>query len=69
MLAPHVPAPHPYPAVDTGGSVLTYDPVWRFPNASAPSNTITASAVDLLVYNVRSATTIDAVLLKGFGRT
>ena len=53
----------------TGGSVLTYDPVWRFPNASAPSNTITASAVDLLVYNVRSATTIDAVLLKGFGRT
>ena len=53
----------------TGGAVLTYNNAWRFPDASAPSNTITASAVDLLVYNVRSATTIDTVLLKGFGRT
>ena len=53
----------------TGGAVLTYNDAWRFPAASAPSNTLTSSAVDLLVYNVRSATTIDTVLLKGFGRT
>ena len=48
---------------------VAFGNAWRFPDASAPSNSLTVSAVDLLVYNVRSATTIDAVLLKGFGRT
>ena len=53
----------------TGGAVLTYNAAWRFPDASAPSNSTAVSAVDLLVYNVRSAATIDSVLIKGFGRT
>ena len=53
----------------SGNHTVAFGNAWRFPEASAPSNSLTVSAVDLLVYNVRSAATIDSVLIKGFGRT
>ena len=50
----------------TGGRTLSYNAVWKFPSGSAPAATSTSAGVDLLVYNARSATTIDAVMLKDF---
>jgi hypothetical protein len=52
----------------SGNHTVAFGNAWRFPEASAPSNSTSVSAVDLVVYNVRSATTIDAVMLKSFGR-
>ena len=52
----------------TGSRTLSYNAAWRFPAGSVPVATTTASAVDLVVYNTRSATTIDAVMLKNFTR-
>ena len=52
----------------SGAHTVAFGNAWRFPEASAPSNSTSVSAVDLVVYNVRSATTIDAVMLKSFGR-
>ena len=52
----------------TGSRTLSYNAAWRFPAGSVPVATTTASAVDLIVYNTRSATTIDAVKLKNFTR-
>ena len=52
----------------TGSRTLSYNTAWRFPAGSVPVATTTASAVDLVVYNTRSATTIDAVMLKNFTR-
>ena len=52
----------------SGAHTIAFGNAWRFPEASAPSNSTSVSAVDLVVYNVRSATTIDAVMLKSFGR-
>ncbi len=51
----------------SGSHTATFGTAWKFPNASAPSLSTSVSSVDLLVFNVRSATTIDAALLKGFG--
>ena len=53
----------------SGSHTVAFGNAWRFPEASAPSNSTSVSSVDLVVYNVRSATTIDAVMLKSFGRT
>ena len=53
----------------SGNHTVAFGNAWRFPEASAPSNSTSVSSVDLVVYNVRSATTIDAVMLKSFGRT
>jgi len=50
----------------TGSRTLSYNAVWKFPSGSAPVATTTSGAVDLIVYNTRSATTIDAVMLKDF---
>tara|TARA_R100000808_G_C2153951_1_gene164659 strand:- start:4875 stop:6008 length:1134 start_codon:yes stop_codon:yes gene_type:complete len=52
----------------SGAHTVAFGNAWRFPEASAPSNSTSVSAVDLVVYNVRSATTIDAIMLKSFGR-
>ena len=52
----------------TGSRTLSYNAAWRFPAGSVPVATTTASAVDLIVYNTRSATTIDAVMLNNFTR-
>ena len=52
----------------TGSRTLSYNTVWKFPGGSVPAATTTASAVDMLVYNVRSAATIDTVMLKDFKR-
>ena len=52
----------------TGNRTLSYNTVWKFPGGSVPAATSTSGAVDMLVYNVRSAATIDAVMLKDFKR-
>ena len=52
----------------TGNRTLSYNTVWKFPGGSVPAATSTSGAVDMLVYNVRSAATIDTVMLKDFKR-
>jgi len=52
----------------TGGRTLSYNAVWQFVSGVAPTATSTTSAVDLLVYSARSATVIDAVMIKNFTR-
>ena len=52
----------------TGGRTLSYNTVYKFVSGVAPTATSTTSAVDLLIYSARSATTIDAVMLKNFTR-
>ena len=52
----------------SGAHAATYGSAWKFVGTSVPNLSTAVSAVDLLVYNVRSATTIDSVLLKNFGR-
>ena len=52
----------------TGSRTLSYNNAWRFPSGSVPTATTDASAIDLVVFNTRSATTIDAVMLKDFKR-
>jgi len=51
----------------TGSRTLAYSSYWDFPNATAPTLTTTASAVDVLVYTVRSSTSIAAQLLTNIG--
>jgi hypothetical protein len=52
----------------TGDRTLSYNAAWRFSEGSVPVATTAASAVDLLIYTARSATTIDAVMLLDFKR-
>ena len=52
----------------TGSRTLGYNAAWQFVSAAAPTLSTGASDVDILVYLARSATTIDAVLLKNFDR-
>ena len=51
----------------TGGQTLSYGSFWKFPANTAPALTSTASAVDALVYSVRSSTsiTVQAILNVG----
>ena len=44
----------------TGGRALTFDSYWDFTGGTAPNNTTTASASDVLVYYVTSSTKITA---------
>jgi hypothetical protein len=44
----------------TGSRTLAYGSNWKFPNGTAPTLTTTASAVDVLVYQVESASRITA---------
>jgi hypothetical protein len=52
----------------TGSRTLAYNAVWQFVSATVPTLSTGAGDVDMLVYMTRSATTIDAVLLKNFDR-
>ena len=52
----------------TGSRTLGYNTVWQFVCATVPVLSTGANDVDMLVYMARSATTIDAVLLKNFDR-
>ncbi len=44
----------------TGSRTLAYSSYWDFPSQTAPTLTTTANAVDVLVYTVRSSTSIAA---------
>ena len=52
----------------TGSRTLGYNTVFQFVSATVPTLSTGAGDVDMLVYMARSATTIDAVLLKNFDR-
>ena len=52
----------------TGSRTLSYNTAWQFVSAAAPTLSTGASDVDMLVFSARSATTVDAVLLKNFDR-
>jgi len=53
----------------TGSRTLSYNTVYQFPNASVPTLSTSANAVDALFYSVRTATKVDAILVKDFNRT
>ena len=50
----------------TGSRTLTYPTQWKYSGGTAPTLTTTAGAVDVLVYNVRSATLIDVLFASDF---
>ena len=50
----------------TGSRTLAYNGVYQFVSGASPTLSTGASDVDILVYSTRSATTIDAALLKNF---
>jgi len=50
----------------TGSRTASFGSYWDFPSGTAPTLTTTASAVDLLVYVVRTTTSIHATLLTNF---
>ena len=50
----------------TGGRTLSYNSAWQFVSGSAPTMDTSAGAQSILVYSVRSATTIDAVMIHDF---
>jgi len=52
----------------TGSRTLSYNTVWQFVSATVPTLSTGAGDVDMLIYMTRSASTIDAVLLKNFDR-
>ena len=51
----------------TGSRTLTFGSYWKFPGNTAPTLTTTASAVDAIVYSVRSTTSITAQALLNVG--
>ncbi len=52
----------------TGSRTLGYNTAWQFVSATVPTLSTGAGDVDILCYIARSATTIDAALLKDFDR-
>lgn len=50
----------------TGSRTLAYNGVYQFVSGTAPTLSTGAADVDILMYTTRSATTVDAVLLKNF---
>ena len=52
----------------SGSKTLAYNAAWQFVSAAVPTLSTGASDVDILCYVARSASTIDAVLLKNFDR-
>jgi hypothetical protein len=50
----------------TGSRTLAYNSAYQFVSGTAPTLSTGASDVDILVFTTRSATTIDAALLKNF---
>jgi len=53
----------------TGSRTLSYNTVFQFPGASVPTLSTSANAVDALFYSVRTATKVDAILVKNFNRS
>ena len=53
----------------TGSRTLSYNTVFQFPSASVPTLSTSANAVDTLFYAVRTATKVDAILVKNFNRS
>ena len=53
----------------TGSRTLSYNTVFQFPGASVPTLSTSANAVDTLFYAVRTATKVDAILVKNFNRS
>jgi hypothetical protein len=53
----------------TGGRTLSWGSYWKFPSATAPTLTTTASAVDRVDYIVESNTSIQAVWTGAYGAT
>ena len=51
----------------TGSRTLAYGSYWKFPSGTAPTLTTTASAVDALVYTVRSSTSITVTSILNIG--
>jgi hypothetical protein len=51
----------------TGSRTLAYGSYWKFADATAPTLTTTADAVDVLVYYVESSTRITASLINNVG--
>lgn len=51
----------------TGGRTLAYGSFWDFPGAAAPVLTTIPNAVDVLVYSVRSSTSIATQLISNIG--
>ena len=51
----------------TGSRTLAYGTYWKFPAATAPTLTTTASATDALVYTVRTSTSISVSSLLNIG--
>jgi len=51
----------------TGSRTLAFGSYWKFPGNTAPTLTTTASAVDAIVYSVRSTTSITAQALLNVG--
>lgn len=51
----------------TGLRTLAFSSYWDFPNLTAPTLTTTANAVDVLVYTVRTSTSIAAQLITNIG--
>ena len=49
-----------------GNRTLAYNGVYQFVSGAAPTLSTGAADVDILMYTARSATTVDAVLLKNF---
>jgi len=52
---------------NTGGRTLSYGDSYNFPDAELPVLSTVASAVDMLVYNVRGVSAIDMILVSSFG--
>ena len=50
----------------TGSRTLAFGSYWDFPAGTAPTLTTTANSVDLLVYTVRTTTSIQAQLIANF---
>ena len=50
----------------TGSRTLAYNSAYQFVSGASPTLSTGAADVDILVYSTRSATTIDAALLKNF---
>lgn len=51
----------------TGSRTVGFGSHWDFPSATAPTLSLTASALDVLTYSVRTSTSIVAAALIGIG--
>ena len=51
----------------TGSRTLAFGSNYKFPNGTAITISTSTSSVDLLVFNVRSSTAIDTVIVSAFG--